>query len=274
MYYETIFEQYKQDLKNTCAILSDILHRKAINSLPDTITVQGHDCSDRKVIAEEFNNYIATVREWNGHTNSQGDCNFRDYISNRQIDNTSTIRIIKNLKMSQSKGHDGNSSELVKLINNDISCCITLIINQSLTSGIYYRPISVLPVISKIFETVMHEQLTKHFMNNILFNPQQYDFRKNSSTELAGLELIDKLLNQLNNHSIPINFYIDPSKAFDSLRHDILRGVCRISQGGGPTFNMPRSGMSRAAKLRAFARGVWGHAPPRKFLIMVQFRAF
>ena len=85
-----------------------------------------------------------------------------------------------------------------------------------------YRPISVLPVISKIFETVMHEQLTEHFVNNFLFNPQQYGFRKNSSTELAALELIHRLLNQLNNHSIPINFYIDLSKAFDSLRHDIL----------------------------------------------------
>ena len=64
----------------------------------------------------------------------------------------------------------------------------------------------------------MHEQLTEHFVNNLLFNPQQYG----SSTELAALELIDRLLNQLNNHSIPINFYIDLSKAFDSLRHDIL----------------------------------------------------
>ena len=52
-------------------------------------------------------------------------------------------------------------------------------------------------------------------------------------------------------------------------------------RGGGPTLKflgfwiyMPRSGMSRAAKLQAFARGVWGHGPPRKFLKMVQFRAF
>ena len=44
-------------------------------------------------------------------------------------------------------------------------------------------------------------------------------------------------------------------------------------KGGGPTLKflgfwiyMPRSGMSRAAKLRAFGRGVWGYAPPRKFL--------
>ena len=52
------------------------------------------------------------------------------------------------------------------------------------------------------------------------------------------------------------------------------RGVCRISQGGGGAqllnfwdvwIYMPRSGMSRAAKLRAFARGVWGHAPQEIF---------
>ena len=50
MYYKIIFEQYKQDMKKTWAILSDILHRKAVNSLPDAMTVEGHDCGDRKVI--------------------------------------------------------------------------------------------------------------------------------------------------------------------------------------------------------------------------------
>ena len=52
--------------------------------------------------------------------------------------------------------------------------------------------------------------------------PQQYGFTKNSSTELAALEVIDRLLNQLNKQKIPINFYLDLSKAFDSLCHYIL----------------------------------------------------
>ena len=97
------------------------------------------------------------------------------------------------MKISLSKGHDGISSKLVKLINNDISRCITLTINQSLTSGIFpdrlkiakvtpiyrkgyknisnYRPVSVLPVISKVFETAMHEQLTEHFVNKNYLTP-------------------------------------------------------------------------------------------------------
>ena len=155
------------------------------------------------------------------------------------------MRIIKNTKISTSKGHDGISSELLKLITNDISKCITVIINQSLTSGIFpnslkiakvtpifkkennklitnYRPISVLPVISKIFETVIHEQLSEYFISNNLFCPQQYGSRKNLSTELAALELLDRVLDQMDKHKIPINFHIDLSKAFDSLRHDIL----------------------------------------------------
>ena len=47
-------------------------------------------------------------------------------------------------------------------------------------------------------------------------------FEKNSSTELAALELLDRVLGQMDKHKIPINFHIDLSKAFDSLRHDIL----------------------------------------------------
>ena len=57
-----------------------------------------------------------------------------------------------------------------------------------------YRPISVLPVISKVFENVIFDQLSEYFVTNNLFSPQQYGFRKNSSTELTALELLDRCL--------------------------------------------------------------------------------
>ena len=241
-------------MKKTWAILSDILNRKAINPLPDMMTIQGHNCSDKKVIAEQFNIFFATMGMQDVHSyNAHDRHSFRNYLTHQtetnfsfhMIDNNATVRMIKSMKMSQSKGHDGISSQLVKLINTDISSSITVIINQSLMSEIFpdklkiakvtpifkkgskkiicnYRPISVPPVISKVFETVLQEQLTEYFITNNLFAPQQYGFRKNSSTELAALELIDRLLNQMNNHKIPTNFYIDLSKAFDSLQHDIL----------------------------------------------------
>ena len=61
-----------------------------------------------------------------------------------------------------------------------------------------------------------------HYLEaNNLLCPQHYGFTKKSSIELAALEVIDKLLNQINKHKIPINLYLDLAKAFDSLNHDI-----------------------------------------------------
>ena len=188
------------------------------------MTIQGHECSNKKVIAEQFNIFFATMGMLNVHKDIARDRHsFWIYLtlqtetnfSFHMIDNNATVRMIKSMKMSQSKGHDGISSELIKLINTDISSSITVIINQSLTTGIFpdrlkiakvtpifkksnkklicnYGPISVLPVISKVFETVLQEQLTEYFISNNMFVPQQYGFKKNSSTELATLELIDR----------------------------------------------------------------------------------
>ena len=71
-----------------------------------------------------------------------------------------------------------------------------------------YRPIALLPSISKIFECVLLEQLTNHFTDNDLLSPQQYGFRAKHSTELAGLNLVDYLKYKLDTGKIPINIYI------------------------------------------------------------------
>ena len=57
-----------------------------------------------------------------------------------------------------------------------------------------YRPISLLPAISKVFEHIMHSQLMDYFTLNNLFYDHQYGFRKRHSTEHAILELTDRLL--------------------------------------------------------------------------------
>ena len=218
-YYIHIFDQCKRDMKKTWAILSDILNKNAKKSLPDTMTINGQDCKDKQIIAEQFNSFFATIGELNvRNIRKHNGSNFRDYLTNpincrfafHSIDNTDTLRIIKNMKTSRSRGHDGISSELLKLITGDISKCITLIINQSLHSGIFpdklkiakvtpihkkgdiklitnFRPISVLPVISKIFETVICDQLSHYLETNNLLCPQQYGFTKKFVNRISCL---------------------------------------------------------------------------------------
>ena len=75
---------------------------------------------------------------------------------------------------------------------------------------------------TQIIETVIADQLNAHFIENNVFSSQQYGFRKKSSTELTAIELLDRLLDQLNQQKININFYLDLSKAFDELNHNIF----------------------------------------------------
>ena len=77
-------------------------------------------------------------------------------------------------------------------------------------------------MISQVFETVISKQLSDYFLTNNLLCPQQYGFKKNSSTELTALELLDRVLDQMDKHEISTNFYMDLSKSFDRLRHAIL----------------------------------------------------
>ena len=80
-----------------------------------------------------------------------------------------------------------------------------------------YRPISVLPVISKIFENVMLTQLVEYFTTNNLLSSQQYGFRSNRSTDLAALELMAlyKIHYSFLNH-IKLNLYFPYTTAFSS----------------------------------------------------------
>ena len=146
-YYKNIFDCFKHDMKKTWSIISETLSRNKQNqSLPETMAINGQDCSNTQVIAEHFNTFFATIGAQNeAHIHTHQGSHFRDYLTKHidtsfafhEIHNYETIRIIKNLKLSSSNGHDGISSELLKLISDDISRCITLIINQSLMSGIF-----------------------------------------------------------------------------------------------------------------------------------------
>ena len=60
-----------------------------------------------------------------------------------------------------------------------------------------YRPISILPALSKVFENIIFNQTYSNFDDNNVFFGNQYGFRKIHSTELAVLEVIDRITNQL-----------------------------------------------------------------------------
>ena len=83
-----------------------------------------------------------------------------------------------------------------------------------------YRPISILPNLSKIFERCMYDQLKDHF--DKLLSKYQCGFRKGFSTQHCLLAMIEKLRKSLDSGGSSAALLTDLSKAFDCLPHDLL----------------------------------------------------
>ena len=152
--------------------------------------------------------------------------------------------IIKNFKNKSTRDTKKSAS---KIANESyvFTNALASVINKSLRQGIFpdelkisrvtpiykegpktnvsnYRPISLLGSFSKIYEKIMHVRLINFFdSNNSLFD-SQYGFRPGRSCEHALLNAQDTLLKSLNNRQVSILLFLDFSKAFDTVDHNIL----------------------------------------------------
>ena len=73
-----------------------------------------------------------------------------------------------------------------------------------------------------MFERVVFNQLYQYLDVNNLLLDSQYGFRKQHFTELAALELIDRIHKSMDNGQIPVSIFLDLSKACDTLDHTII----------------------------------------------------
>ena len=90
-----------------------------------------------------------------------------------------------------------------------------------------YRPISLLPTTSNVIEKIIFTQLSTYFNENKLIFDNQYGFRPKHSTEYAALEIVDRIITDMDKKEVPINIFLDLSKAFDTIDHTILLAKLR-----------------------------------------------
>ena len=85
-----------------------------------------------------------------------------------------------------------------------------------------FRPVSVLPFFSKLLEKLMYNRLMDFITRNKLLYKHQFGFQKGKSTNMALMLLIDKITKALDNGNCVVGIYLDFSKAFDIVNHDIV----------------------------------------------------
>ena len=85
-----------------------------------------------------------------------------------------------------------------------------------------YRPISILPTISKIIERSAHVQLCTYLEQNKLLSQSQFGFGQKRSTSTALVEFTDQILESMDKGRVTGAVFLDLRKAFDTVDHLIL----------------------------------------------------
>ena len=104
-----------------------------------------------------------------------------------------------------------------------------------------YRPISILPLLSKVFEKIVYKQIYEYLeQKNILFN-NQFGFRQKKSTTNAIINQLEYLYNNLDQNNYVFSLFIDFRKAFDSVDHEILLSKLFFYGFRGPVYDWIKS---------------------------------
>ena len=215
-------------------------------------------------MADQFNSYFTTVAEKLRSQLSNTPCDLSklfSFVKSRKdpevqfsipaITSSQIGRIILKISPNKTSGIDKISARFLRMAAPAISDSLAKIINLSFTQGkfpsgwkiakvtpIYksgtesdpsnYRPISVLPVVSKIIERHMHDSLYAYLINHNLIYSRQSGFRKWHSSETALIKIIDYLLLNLHKNQLSGMVLVDYRKAFDMVDHTLLLEKLRL----------------------------------------------
>ena len=182
-YYGQLFEKSLGDIKRTWSIINGILNRnKKSSGFAKYFIIDGEKISDPQVIANKFNSFFANVGpSLSNNIKCNSTKSVKSYLkmtitssfSFKTVNASEVLKVIQELKNKTSFGHDNISTKILKAVAHILIDPLTLIINQSLTTGIFpcvlkiarviplfkkddehilgnYRPISLLTSVSKV----------------------------------------------------------------------------------------------------------------------------
>jgi len=253
-HYDFLFNECKGDSKRAWGIMKNILGTNKQNTVNKEFVVGDTVVNDGKHIANVFNNCFVNLgpnlaSKITDKSNKNANC----YLGSPNVNSIFVVPVTENevfniitgLKNKSSPGWDGIKTDVIKYVADIIVKPLMYVINLSLESGIVpdeikiarvvpiyksgnvkeltnYRPVSVLPCLSKLFERVVYNRLVEFIEKHSILSECQFGFRKKHSTEHCVTLLVDNICKAMDNGNNFVGIFLDLSKAFDTVNHKIL----------------------------------------------------
>ena len=253
-YFKERLHKHQNNVKKTWDVIKEVIGSTKSNThiLPKKLIVNNVEVFEKKEIAEHFNKYFVNVGPNLASSIPKLNKKFDSFLSgNYPILNEIPLtddelnNAFSTLKPNKSPGFDDISPEVIKFVYGALVVPIRHIFGLSLKKGVFpdklkiaritpifksgvkehlsnYRPISVLSCFSKILERIMYNRLYSFLIENNILYDKQFGFQKEHSTEHAILHLTNQILQSFDQDKFAIGVFIDLSKAFDTVDHNIL----------------------------------------------------
>ena len=252
-YYAIKFDTYKSDIKQTWSVIRQALNKNSMEIVTDAFKINNCTITDKTIIVNKFNDYFVNIGPSLASKIPNSTANYATYLSGNYKNSFAllptteeeVISTVNKMIPKCSYSFDEVSVDIMKQSIHIIAKPLANIIIESFSAGIFpdqlkiakvrpifksgdksefsnYRPISVLPSFSKIFEKLMYNRLINYLLKHSILCENQYGFRPKHSTLLAITEMTEKITEALDNKQFAIGVFIDLSKAFDTLDHYIL----------------------------------------------------
>lgn len=245
----------------TWGIIKSEINNKPTGRDDITILHSGKLVTDPLLVGNIFNDFFINAVDnlimLNTQQSSVGDSptnnssNMLNIFKFKEIDELQLHKIVMAFENKFSTGIDDIPISIVKQSISLICKPLTHIINSSLISGFFpcklkvakvipvfkrgnrndstsYRPISLLPVFSKLFEKVVYYQLSEFLEDNKVLDGEQHGFRSKKSTITAGINFIESIIDSVDKDENVVGVFLDLTKAFDSVSHEKLLNKLNI----------------------------------------------
>lgn len=260
-YFSNKFEKYKKNPLKTWKTVNEAMTTKKNTQNKINLIDGNNKTTTPRESAELLNCYFADVgfnmakQFQNNYISStdQPTPSFNEFLPLTEL---GIKQVINNLNNTTATGHDKLSTKIMKYCIDEIITPLTSIVNSSLLSGTFpdqlkiskvipifksnnkmvvsnYRPITNSPLISKVIEKCVKNQLIEHLDDNSTLYDKQYGFRRKRNTNLALFDFLVQTQKYLDKSKKVGAIFIDLSKAFDTVDIVILLDKLKLIGIGG-----------------------------------------